>query len=115
MKTLDLNHDVVGNQVELVVLDGLLNADTSPKLEKKLHLLSEDNSPKILVDMEKLPYISSAGIGCFIGVIKKIRDKNGDIRFSNLGPRVKRVFDLLDMSEFFMFFENREDGIASFN
>lgn len=110
-----LNIDIKNvNQVDLIKLDGLLNADTSPKLEEELITLSDQQRPNILLDMTNLSYISSAGIGCFIGVIKKIRTANGDLRFACVDPKVKRVFMLLDMGEFFQFFENVEKGIASF-
>lgn len=110
-----LNIDIVNiNKVDLIRLDGLLNADTSPGLEEKLIQLAKQEEPKILFDMQNLTYISSAGIGCFIGVIKKIRATNGDLRFAAMGPKVKRVFLLLDMGDFFQFFESVEKGIASF-
>ena len=101
------------NKVDLITLDGLLNADTSPGLEEKLITLSEQETPNILLDMDKLSYISSAGIGCFIGVIKRIRNSDGDLRFACVDPKVKRVFLLLDMGDFFQFFESVEKGIAS--
>lgn len=114
MTTLNIDIENV-NGVDLIKLDGLLNADTSPKLEEKLIALSEQETPNILLDMEKLSYISSAGIGCFIGVIKRIRNANGDLRFACVDPKVKRVFLLLDMGDFFQFFDGVEKGIASFS
>lgn len=100
--------------LNIIRLDGLLNADSSPQLEDKLITLTELEQPKILMDMEKLTYISSAGIGCFIGVIKRIRNKEGDLRFACLDTKVKRVFVLLDMEDFFKFFSSVEEGIDSF-
>ncbi len=114
MKTLEIitKH---GNNVLVIVLKGLLNADTSPGLEKTLiDVVEQESKPQILLDMKELTYISSAGIGCFIGVIKRIRVKQGDLRFCSLDSKVMRVFNLLDMADFFQFFETQEEGVKSF-
>ena len=111
---LTIDHEKLNN-VEIIELKGILNADTSPKLEALLEPMANSDKPLILLHIPELTYISSAGIGCFIGVIKRIRSKDGDIRFSGMVPKVMRVFKLLDMDDFFQFFEEREQGIDSFN
>jgi len=101
--------------VDVITVDGILNADTNPKFEEILHPISDEKCPRILLDVSKLTYISSASIGCFIGIIRKIRTKGGDIRFSNMTPKVRRIFQLLDMDDFFLFFSDLDEGIASFD
>jgi len=111
---LTLHHEKKG-LVDVISLDGILNADTTSKVEDALQSLSEGESPRILIDVPELTYISSAGIGCFIGVIKGIRMKGGDLRFSNMDAKIKRVFRLLDMDDFFQFFSDADEGVASFD
>ncbi len=113
MSTLTISQEKNGD-VDIVTLNGLLNADTSSKLEMTLEHLSDQTKPLIIMNLPDLSYISSAGIGCFIGVIKSIRRKNGDIRFCNMTAKVKRVFQLLDMEDFFQFFNNIEEAIKSY-
>lgn len=113
MKTLSLSHEKIG-LVDVIVLNGILNADTSLRLDELLQPLSESEKPFVLLDMENLSYISSAGIGCFIGVVKRIRNKAGDIRFCKIDPKVKRVFELLDMADFFKFFSSLDEALTSF-
>jgi anti-sigma B factor antagonist len=103
------------DSVNVVKLKGVINADTSPILEEKLDELIEVDVPNLLMDMTEATYISSAGIGSFIGVIKQIRRKKGDLRFAKTSSKVKRVFSLLDMNDFFQFFSSVEDGITSFD
>ncbi len=114
MKTLIIHHEKSG-QVDILGLDGILNADTNMEFDELLQSLSAQELPLILVDASKMEYISSAGIGCFIGSIGKIRKKGGDIRFSGMEKRIKRVFDMLDMTDFFKFFPNFDEALASFD
>ncbi len=100
--------------VDVIILDGILNADTSPQLEAVLEPLSGNDKSCLLFHIPDLTYISSAGIGCFIGVVKRIRTQGGDIRFSETNSKVKRVFELLDMADFFEFHATMEQGLESY-
>jgi len=100
--------------VEVIHLQGVLNADTSPTLENLLQELSQASLPMILLCVENIDYISSAGMGCFIGAIGNIRKKQGDLRFCGMQPQVRRIFTLLDMDDFFFHFDSMEKGLASF-
>ncbi len=113
MKTLSLHHDKRGS-VDIISLEGILNADTNVQLDDLLQPLSDSDRPFILFDVANLTYISSAGIGCFIGIIKKIRMKGGDIRFYKMNSKVKRIFKLLDMDDFFEFFSDFDEAFSSF-
>ncbi len=114
MKTLNIHHEKSG-QVDILALDGILNADTNIAFDELLQPLSDQELPMVLIDASKLAYISSAGIGCFIGSIKKIRNKGGDIRFSCMAKKIKRVFEMLDMADFFKFFSDIDKALASFD
>lgn len=102
------------NHVEVLHLEGVLNADTSSDLDQLLQKMAGSSLPLILLCVEKLEYISSAGMGCFIGTIAAIRQKGGDLRFCGMLPQVRRIFTLLDMDDFFCHFDSMEKGLASF-
>ncbi len=110
---LKIDHEKKGG-VDIVALVGILNAETTEQFGDMLHSLSNLEIPNIIIDGLALVYISSAGIGNFIEVIKTIREKEGDIRFCNLNDKVKRVFELLDMEDFFKFYSNRDEAMVSY-
>lgn len=56
---------------------------------------------RIILDLAKLDYISSAGIGVLVGHIKDIRKNKGDIKFSSINPNVYRIFELMDLFKIF--------------
>ena len=65
--------------------------------------------------MQNLDYISSAGLGVFMGFIEEIREKGGDIKLSNLSTKVFKVFDLLGFPALFEIFEDENLAKSKFD
>jgi len=67
-----------------------------------------------VIDLSGVNYISSAGWGIFIGEIKEIRHKGGDIRLSGMSGDVYEVFQLLEFDSILEAFDSADAAIASF-
>lgn len=101
-------------EVSVLHITGFLDAHTVPQFEDALQKLVQENRIKIAVNLDKLEYISSAGLGVFMGFIEEIREKGGDIKLSNLSQKVFKVFDLLGFPALFDIFENENEVKAKF-
>jgi anti-sigma B factor antagonist len=94
---LTLRRSTAGDAGRLVVLalDGFLDAYTAPQFEKSIQSEMDAGRVQLIIDCTGLSYISSAGLGVFMGFIEEIREKGGDIKICGLGPKVRQVFELL--------------------
>jgi len=81
--------------VTVVTVDGFLDAHTAPQFERALQDEIAAGHVKLAVDCAKLTYISSAGLGVFMGFIEEVRESKGDIKICGLTPKVKQVFEIL--------------------
>ena len=100
--------------VTIVDLIGSVDAHTVPELDSGLRKLVQDNKYKIILNMEKLDYICSTGLGAIMGVVGELEDFNGEIVCLKVGKKVSKIFDLLGFSSFFKIFDNLEEAVASF-
>jgi len=101
--------------IDIVSIDGFLDAHSAPDLEKHIETLVNSNRIKIIIDFSALEYISSAGLGVFMSHIEEIRNKNGDIKMIKMTEKVYSVFDLLGFPMLFNIDKNEEDAIFQFN
>ncbi|MCD6579706.1 STAS domain-containing protein [bacterium] len=101
--------------ITILHLKGFLDAYTFQDFEDKLNELISQEKVKIIVSMEDLDYISSAGLGVFMSVIGKIRGKGGDIKVTQLNSKVFRVFELLGFTKLFQTFDNIDEALDNFN
>jgi anti-sigma B factor antagonist len=103
------------DDVVVLVLAGLVDSGTSQLMEDKFNDLISRGNVKIVADLEKVDYISSAGWGIFVGEIKGVRRQNGDIKLAGMRPDVREVFDLLEFNALLTPYNNRDNALAAFD
>ncbi len=80
-----------------VSLEGRLDTTTAPQLEGEL-ISSLDGKTEVVLDMEKLEYISSAGLRVLLSA-QKIMNKQGEMVIKNASEEVKEIFDVTGFSD----------------
>jgi len=101
--------------VSILQIKGYLDAHTAPELENAFQQLVDEKKYNILVNFEELSYISSAGLGVFMGFIEDIRKNGGDIKLTNMKPKIFRVFDLLGFPTLYDILDEEEQAIKKFD
>ncbi len=80
--------------VAVIALKGRLDSANAGELEKGLEDLFTQPGQKAVVDMEKLDYISSAGLRVVLMLAKRARQTGGRVLLSCLVPSVREVFEI---------------------
>jgi anti-sigma B factor antagonist len=80
-----------------IALEGRLDTMTAPELENELHT-SLENADSLVLDFEKLNYISSAGLRVLLSA-HKIMSGKGGMKVTNVNEIVREVFDVTGFSD----------------
>ena len=102
------------NGIVKISVTGFLDAHTAPDFEELLKSKIQEGKVKIIVDMEELDYISSTGLGVFMGYIEEIREKGGDIKFINIPNKIYRIFSVLGFTSIYEIYDKLQDAIKEF-
>jgi anti-sigma B factor antagonist len=102
------------NNTSVIELSGDLDAHTSVQLEQTIQGLLDKNRINLVVNFQKLNYISSAGLGVFMSFIDDIRARGGDIKFTNMSEKIYQVFDLLGFPLLYEFYDEEKKAVAKF-
>ena len=100
------------NEISVLNIAGYLDSHTAPSFEDAIKQLVDENRYKIVVNFEKLSYISSAGLGVFMVFIEDIRAKNGDIKMCNMKDNVFKIFDLLGFPNLYDIVKKESEAIS---
>ncbi len=100
--------------VAVLKVSGYLDTTTASELESALYSLLKQDEYRIVVDLSGVDYISSAGWGIFIGEIKEIRHRGGDLKLSGMVGDVYEVFQLLEFNSILESYETHQEAVRSF-
>lgn len=100
--------------ISVLALDGFLDAHTAPAFEEAIEKEVAAGRNRIVVNCEKLAYISSAGLGVFMTFIEEIREAGGDIKICSVVPKVLQVFEILGFNSLFDIAGDVPQAVAKF-
>lgn len=84
-----------------VSVNGRIDTNTSPQLQTEL-LEAFQHSSSILLDLEKVAYISSAGLRVLLIAQKTAASKKAVFELANVAPEVMNVLDSVGFSDILM-------------
>ena len=77
-------------------------------------LIGETEYPKILIDFASVDHLSSAALGMLINVNNKVKQRNGQLRLTNIKPQIFEVFVITKLNKLFRIYPTRTEAMASF-
>lgn len=93
----------------ILILKGRLDAETSPQVEAWVDQVMAKRPWRVVFDLERLAYISSAGVRILLKVRKQMHARGGTTVVAKPQASVKRVFDLLQVLKLDEVFDNEAD------
>ena len=109
---MNITESKVGD-VNIVQVEGRLDTTNYGELEHHLSTLTENNEVFILMDMEKLEYVSSSGLRILLMFLKKIKAAEGRFMLCALSQDIREIFEISGFINIFEIFDDRETALKS--
>jgi len=97
------------NDIFTIYVIGEVDASSSIHLDESISEATNKYN-KIMVNCEKLEYISSAGLGVFMSYINDLDEKGISLVIYGLSEKVKHVFQILGLDQLLKITENEEEA-----
>jgi len=102
-------------RVDVVEVQGRVDSSNASQLEDAFKAITGANRFRVVVDMQKLEYMSSRGLRALISLRHETRRWNrGDLRLCNMPARIKEVFELAGLLPLFQVYDSTADAVGSF-
>jgi len=102
------------DDVKVLDFEGKLDTLTSPDAQGQLTKLIEEGARKILLNFDKLEYVSSTGLRVLLTAAKKLKTEDGELRICGLNAVVKEVFDISGFITIFNVFASAPEALEDF-
>ena len=84
-----------------VTLIGELDVSSAEIFKKSLNELVDENSQNIKIDLDKLEYIDSTGLGVMVGVLKRLKVNGKGIYLNNPKSNVRKILEITGLDKIF--------------
>ena len=92
----------------VVELAGEIDVYTSPKVKDAITELIDQGHYNLVINLEKVRYIDSTGLGVLIGGLKRVREHGGSVSLVCTNPQIKKIFDITGLVKIFGIFDTEQ-------
>ncbi len=108
-----LNEYSAASGTTVIEVSGEIDVYTAPRLREALVSLVDAGNYRLIVDMERVEFLDSTGLGVLVGGLKRVRAHDGGINLVCTQGRILRIFRITGLSKVFNIFDTVEEAVAS--
>jgi len=83
-------------------------------LNEKLHELIDQGKKNVVVNLSKVKFMNSSGLGMLIGGLTTLRKAGGDLRIANASDKIESLLMVTKLITVFKHFRSVDEAVASF-
>ena len=96
----------------VIVLTGRLDAQSANGAQEKVLAIIARGEKSLIFDLEKLSYISSAGLRVFIVAGRQVKTVGGKLVFCSLKATTKELFEISGFASLYPICATREEAVG---
>ncbi|TGK82341.1 anti-sigma factor antagonist [Leptospira noumeaensis] len=101
------------NQVAIITIEGEVDLYNAKELKDILDDKMRKNQYEIVVNLEKVPFMDSSGIGTLVTAMYKLKKYHGNLKVCSVHGSVAKVFKLTGMESHLEVFDTEENAVLS--
>jgi len=99
--------------VGVIVLEGEVDVYTAPKLKSRLIDLVDEGKYNIIIDLQKVEFMDSSGLGVLVGGLKRVKSHQGSISLVCTQENILKIFRITGLVKVFPIFSSEEEALKS--
>lgn len=97
--------------IAVVALRGAIDPKNVMTLESALSAASGKGFRTLVLDLGEIRYINSAGLAYLVNLSDLMAARGGSLQLANAQPKVKVVFDLMGLTQFFKLYKTADAAV----
>ena len=105
----------IEGDVAILSLSGkMMGGPETAELQELVKSLIGDNITKVIVDLAKVKWMNSSGLGSLMGALTSMRNADGDLKLANVTVKVQSLLMITQLMTIFKTYNSVDRAIASF-
>jgi anti-sigma B factor antagonist len=105
-------HVLVLDELQVFELTGSLDIATSPTVRAALVSASERGSHRLIVDLTRVDFLDSTGLGALIGGQRRAKEFGGEVRLVAKEGQILRLLRITGLLKVFAVYPTLDDALA---
>ena len=104
----------IGDVMVLEPKGKIMGGPDATLLHDQLHDFIDHGKKKVIIDLSKVDWMNSTGLGILIGGLTTMRNNKGDLKLVNVTERIKSLLVITKLITIFETFDSTDEAVASF-
>jgi anti-sigma B factor antagonist len=113
MSMLSIETDLLG-ALPVVTVKGRVDSETAPELDQALSKLLDESKDKIILNLQNVEYMSSAGLRAMVKAYQMAQKTGGDVRLAAVSEPIEVILRTVGMMQMLKMYPTNEVAAASF-
>jgi anti-sigma B factor antagonist len=92
----------------------IMGGPDATDLHAQLHELIDQGKKKVVIDLAKVSWMNSTGLGILISGLTTLRNNGGDLHLANVTEKIRSLLTITKLITVFETFESTDEAVASF-
>jgi anti-sigma B factor antagonist len=99
--------------IEVVDVEGEIDIYTAPRRRELLIELAGKGNYQLIVNLDKVGFLDSTGLGVLVGGLKRVRPHDGSLDLVCTQERILKIFRITGLTKVFGIYQTVDQAIAA--
>jgi len=105
-----IRQQALNDNTAMVTTSKVLDNSNAHEMVEILTNLQNEGYKFLIIDIQELEFLSSAGVGSILGTIEVSREAGGDIIICNASENITHVLEILDLCDYLTIKNSMEEA-----
>ena len=109
-----LSHSEMDGVIVLEPKGKIMGGPDATMLHDMLHDFIDQNKRKVVIDLSKVEWMNSTGLGILISGLTTLRNNGGELKLAGITEKIESLLTITKLITVFENYDSVEDAVKSF-
>ncbi len=112
---MQIKEQMKGDVAVLELKGKLMGGPETAAIHEKVKELVANNIKKVVIDLGKVNWMNSSGLGALMGSMTTLKNAGGELKLARVTEKVKSLFMITKLVTIFDTYDSVDEAVASFS
>ncbi len=103
------------NCVVIELKGKVMGGSDADLFKEAIHKLIDEGKKEIVIDLEKVKFMNSSGLGILVGSLRTVRENDGDVKLCNADKKISSLLMVSQLNRVFDHYLSLDEAIAAYD